>query len=72
MPYTLTVTACLIYLALVALGRLAMLVIAVRLGGFSVSASRGGWIIVNTLMFCASFVLAWHIVMPFVMARFKS
>ena len=71
MPYSLTFSACAIYMCFVALAELVTTLLALAFGGWGVTATRGGWIIVNMAMFGASFVLAWHIVMPLVERNFN-
>jgi hypothetical protein len=68
-PFKVALLACAIYLCFIGTAPLAVMLMSRFLGTWGVSATRGGWTVLNTLLFMLAFALSWQIIGPLRLPR---
>jgi len=63
-PFKVALLACAIYLLFIGTSPLVVMLTSRFVGIWGVSATRGGWTVINALLFMLAFALAWQIIGP--------
>lgn len=63
-PFKVALLACAIYLFFIGISPLAVILTSRFVGIWGISATRGGWTLINALLFMLAFALSWQIIGP--------